>query len=189
MNYTPLWIKTDYSILTSLIKIDDLLSTLSLNNITSVAICDDNLFGAMEFYNKCKKNGIKPIIGLEVKLDYTILLYAKNYHGYQNLCNINTIISDNNLNFDNLKKYLSDLVVVIPYEYKEKEEELKLYCEDLFIGYENEEEKEKLKENKVFINKTLTLNKDEIKYLPYLYKIKDENYDLKKDVSLKINRR
>ena len=104
MNYTPLWIKTDYSILTSLIKIDDLLSTLSLNNITSVAICDDNLFGAMEFYNKCKKNGIKPIIGLEVKLDYTILLYAKNYHGYQNLCNINTIISDNNLNFDNLKK-------------------------------------------------------------------------------------
>ena len=50
---------------------------LSENNIGVAAICDDNLFGCMEFYNKCKKRGIKPIIGLEVNLDYTILLYAK----------------------------------------------------------------------------------------------------------------
>ena len=85
MNYAPLWIKTDYSILSSLIKIDDLIDILSSNNINVAAICDDNLYGVMEFYDKCKKSNIKPIIGLEVKLEYTILLYAKNYHGYQNL--------------------------------------------------------------------------------------------------------
>ena len=53
MNYTPLWIKTDYSILSSLIKIDDLISMLKSLEIKSAAICDDNLYGAMEFYTKC----------------------------------------------------------------------------------------------------------------------------------------
>lgn len=184
MNYAPLWIKSDYSILTSLIKIDDLINTLSLNNVGVAAICDDNLFGCMEFYNKCKKHGIKPIIGLEVHLEYTILLYAKNYKGYQNLCNINTLISDKKLNFDSLKKYLSDLVVVVPFKYMDKIDELKLLAEDIFIGYSSLEEKDKITGNKVFINKTLCLKKEDEKYLKYLYKIKEEDFKTEENVSL-----
>lgn len=187
MNYTPLWVKTDYSILSSLIKIDDLINTLSENNIDSVAICDNNLFGAIEFYNKCKKNGIKPIIGLEVNLDYTILLYAKNYRGYQNLCNISTFINKKELTFEMLKSYLQDLVVVLPFEHKGKIEELKLYVDDLFIGYHTPEERDNINGNKVFINKTLTLNKENQKYLKYLYKIKEEDYEESSDVSLKLD--
>ena len=140
MNYVPLWVKTDYSILSSLIKIDDLIETLSKYNIKTCAICDDNLYGAMEFYNKCIKNDIKPIIGLEVTMDYTILLYAKNYKGYQNLCNINTLISESKLSFETLIKYLKDLVVVVPFEYKDLTEELKLHCDDFLIGYSNKDE-------------------------------------------------
>ena len=49
MNYAPLWIKTDYSILSSLIKIDDLIKELSLFNIKACSICDDNLYGVIEF--------------------------------------------------------------------------------------------------------------------------------------------
>ncbi len=184
MNYVPLWVKTDYSLLSSLIKIDDLINTLSELNINACAICDDNLFGTMEFYTKCKKKNIKPIIGLEVKLDYTILLYAKNYHGYQNLCNINTIYLENKLNFDELVKYMSDLVVVVPFEFKDKIENLKIYTEDLFIGYDSLEQKELIDENKVFIKKTLCLNEDEEKYLKYLYKIKETKKEAPKDVSM-----
>lgn len=184
MNYAPLWVKSDYSILTSLIKIDDLINTLSLNNVGVAAICDDNLFGCMEFYNKCKKHGIKPIIGVEVHLEYTILLYAKNYKGYQNLCNINTLISDKKLNFDSLKKYLSDLVVVVPFKYMDKIDELKLLAEDIFIGYSSLEEKDKITGNKVFINKTLCLKKEDEKYLKYLYKIKEEDFKTEENVSL-----
>lgn len=184
MNYTPLWIKSDYSILTSLIKIDDLINTLSLNNIEAAAICDDNLFGCMEFYNKCKKKGIKPVIGLEVNLEYTILLYAKNYKGYQNLCNINTLISNKKLDFDSLKKHLSDLVVVVPFKYMDKIDELKLLAEDIFIGYSSLEEKDKITGNKVFINKTLCLKKEDEKYLKYLYKIKEEDFKTEENVSL-----
>ena len=186
MNYVPLWIKTDYSILSSLIKIDDLIKTLLDNNIKACAISDDNLYGAIEFYTKCKENNIKPIIGLEVNLDYTVLLYAKNYHGYQNLCNINTLVSEEKLNNDNLIKYLSDLVIVLPYEYKDKVDELKLHSEDVFIGYSNKDQYVSIEGNKVYINKTLTLNKDNNEYLKYLYKIKDEEYTLDKDVSLKL---
>ena len=54
--YTPLYIKTDYSLLNSLVKIDDLIPKLKKLNITSCAICDDNLYGTMEFINKLSKN-------------------------------------------------------------------------------------------------------------------------------------
>ncbi len=183
MNYTPLWIKTDYSILSSLIKIDDLISTLKKFNIKSAAICDDNLYGAMEFYTKCIKNDIKPIIGLEVNLDYTILLYAKNYKGYQNLCNINTIINEKKFSFDELIKYINDLVFILPYKYKDKKDIYIPYTKDLFIGYNNEDEEKKINGNKVYLNKTLTLKKEDSKYLKYLYKIKDQDYTEGEDVS------
>ena len=111
MNYTPLWIKTDYSILSSLIKIDDLISMLKSLEIKSAAICDDNLYGAMEFYTKCIKNDIKPIIGLEVNLEETILLYAKNYAGYQNLCNIMTLLNEEKLTYENIVNYINDIIV------------------------------------------------------------------------------
>ena len=184
MNYTPLWIKTDYSILTSLIKIDDLINMLSKEKVSACAICDDNLFGTMEFYNKCKKKNIKPIIGLEVNIGYTILLYVKNYHGYQNLCNISTLYQEKKLDFKALIKYISDLVVVLPFKDREKEEDLRLYADDLFIGYGNASEKDLIEGGKVFIKKTLCLNNDDEKYLKYLYKIKETEFEEPMDVSM-----
>ena len=89
MNYIPIRIKTNYSLLTSLIKIDDLIAKCKELGINTLAICDDNMYGVMEFYKACKNNDIKPIIGLEIKIDEkSILLYAKDYIGYQNLCYI-----------------------------------------------------------------------------------------------------
>lgn len=186
MNYSPLWIKTDYTLLSSLIKIDDLINLYKENNIKTAFICDDNLCGTMEFYTKCIKNNIKPIIGLEVKLDYILLLYAKNYHGYQNLCNISTLISENKLNDEILFSYLDDLVVILPYSYIEKKDNIKLHTNSLYIGYENKEEKDNIHENKVYIKKTLCLDKEDEKYLKYLYKINDKDF-IEKDVYLKLD--
>ena len=78
MDFVPLWVKTDYSILKSLIKIDDLINTLSSNNIKCASICDDNLYGVMEFYTKCIKNDIKPIIGLEINI--ILMVIITNYN-------------------------------------------------------------------------------------------------------------
>ena len=55
-------IKTDYSILSSLIKVPDLISYALNNNITTLGIIDDNLSSTIEFINLCEKNNIKPII-------------------------------------------------------------------------------------------------------------------------------
>jgi uncharacterized protein (UPF0248 family) len=97
--YTPLYIKTDYSLLNSLIKIDDLIKKLKKLNITSCAICDDNLYGTMEFINKMNKNNIKAIIGLDIILDANhILLYAENEIGYHNLVRIENIKNDREKN-------------------------------------------------------------------------------------------
>ena len=112
MNYVPLYVTSDYSILKSLIKIDDLIEKLISYDIKACALCDDDLYGTMEFYKKCRENNIKPIIGLEVNLDYTLLLYAKNYKGYQNLCNINTLKNEGLLNLKKLYEFLSDIIVV-----------------------------------------------------------------------------
>ena len=76
--YTPLYIKTDYSLLSSLIKIDDLIDNLKKKNLSSCAIVDDNLYGTMEVTHKFKKAGIKPLIGLDLN---KYILLAKTSEG------------------------------------------------------------------------------------------------------------
>ena len=99
----PLKVTTDYTLLSSLIKVKDLITFCVKKNIKSCAICDTNLFGSIEFYKLCKSNNIKPIIGLEVRFEgKNIYLYAENYKGYQNLLKINTIISERDITYDDL---------------------------------------------------------------------------------------
>lgn len=67
--YTPLYIKTNNSLLTSLIKIDELVSYALNNNINTLTITDNNMYGVMDFYNACISNNIKSIIGIELTLN------------------------------------------------------------------------------------------------------------------------
>ena len=60
--YTPLYIKTNNSLLTSMIKIDELVSFAKKNKIKALTITDNNMYGVMEFYKTCIKESIKPII-------------------------------------------------------------------------------------------------------------------------------
>ena len=52
--YTPLYVKSNYSFLSSLVKIDDLVNQCVKLNIKSVALCDDNMIATMYFYKLCK---------------------------------------------------------------------------------------------------------------------------------------
>ena len=58
MKYGSLNIKSDYSLLKSLIKINDLIEYAKKNNLNVLSLCDDNLCGSLEFYNACKLNNI-----------------------------------------------------------------------------------------------------------------------------------
>ena len=45
----PVYVKTVYSFMTSLITIDELISFAKENNYQTLTICDDNMYGVMEF--------------------------------------------------------------------------------------------------------------------------------------------
>ena len=167
--YCPLYVKTDYSLLSSLIKVDDLIKFLLKKGISSCAIVDDNLYGTMEIYNKFNKNGIKPIIGLDLK---DILLYAKNSTGYYNLVKIETIKEKQELLFEDIKKYKEGLICVC-FD-KEVYNKYKPLFNNIYIGVSNREEEALFKDYEtVFIKKTLYLEKVMYKYLPYIFMIRD----------------
>ena len=167
--YTPLYVKTDYSLLSSLIKIDELVECLKKKNISSCAVVDDNLYGTMEVIHKFNKAGIKPIIGLDLK---EILLYAKTSEGYYNLVKIETLKNKDELSQESLIKYSNDLILIC--FNKETYNMYKDSFTDIFIGIKNKKEEELYKdEETVYINKTLYLEKALYKYLPYIFMIRD----------------
>ena len=173
--YTPLYVKTNYSILSSLITIDDYINYAKNNNLTSIAITDNNMFATMEFYKKCKANSIKPIIGLEVSIDNKILLlYAKDYVGYQTLIKISNKMYEDSISITDIENYNNNVIGIVF--------DIKLYntlkntLTDLYIGYDNKNrEKELLSttNNIVYVRKNLYINEEEKEYLKYIYMIRD----------------
>ena len=97
---------THYSLLDGLSKIGPLVDRAKELGMDAVAITDHgNLYGSVEFYKKAKKEGIKPIIGVETyvakgsrhsknpKTDsvrYHLTLLVKNETGYGNLVELIT---------------------------------------------------------------------------------------------------
>lgn len=176
MNFTPLYIKTDNSIFKSLIKVNDLVSYALKYNIKSLAIADENLYGAMDFYMQSIKNNIKPIIGLEIKIEgCVVVLYCENYLGYKNLIKLNSIKSKRDITINDLKIYSSDLICLVPYEYYDLYQKINNYYKYSFRTYKNINEKENIKEESLYMNETLCLNKDDLKYLSYLDYIRKNN--------------
>ena len=171
MNYIPMRVKTNYSLLTSLIKIEELIKYCKDYNINTIAICDDNMYGVMEFYKEAINNNIKPIIGLEILLnDKSICLYAKNYNGYQNLC----YISSNEKNINLLKENNSDLLCVLPYESIDLYDDLSNIYSDIFVSYKTIEQRNNITNKKCIFSNVIRCNiKEERQYLKYLYLIKD----------------
>lgn len=107
MAFTHLHCHTHYSLLDGLSKVPDLIAAAKNFGMNSIAITDHGvLYGAVEFFNTCQKEEIKPIIGMEAyiaprsmaqkegKIDanyHHLTLLAKNYQGYLNLIKLTTI--------------------------------------------------------------------------------------------------
>lgn len=98
---------TEYSLLDGANRIGNLAAYAKELEMNSIAISDHGvMFGVMDFYAACKKNGVKPIIGVEAYVapqghlkksgrkdaeNFHLLLLAKNELGYRNLCRLSTI--------------------------------------------------------------------------------------------------
>ena len=104
MAFTHLHVHTEYSLLDGAARIGDLVARAKELGMTSLAITDHGvMFGVIDFYRECKKQGIRPVIGCEVytaartlfdkdaerdkRMGHLVLL-AKNNQGYKNLMKI-----------------------------------------------------------------------------------------------------
>ena len=174
MKYVPLYIKTDNSLTESLIKIPELIKFAKNNNINALTITDNSMYGVMDFYKECINNNIKPIIGLEVLYkDNKIIYYARNYNGYKNLIKICTISSDRNIELEDLEKYSSDLICLVPYTSISIYNDIRGLYDYIFKTYKNKNEYDELDDNKIYMNETIYLNKEDSKYIKYLNALKN----------------
>ena len=101
MSFAHLHLHTEYSLLDGACRINDLVKRVKELGQNAVAITDHgNMYGVINFYKACKKEGIKPIIGCEVYVakrrasDKTpaldrhynhLVLLCENETGYRNL--------------------------------------------------------------------------------------------------------
>ncbi len=102
--FTHLHTHSHYSLLDGLAKIDNLVAYAKELGMDSLALTDHGvLYGAIEFYKKAKKAGIKPILGLEAYVApktrlsrdpgeryYHLILLATNLTGWKNLMQLST---------------------------------------------------------------------------------------------------
>lgn len=133
-DYVHLHNHTHHSLLDGLTKIDELISHVKELGMHAVAMTDHGtLSGAIDFYKACKKQDIKPIIGMEAyvaarkisdrdpakdKARYHLILLAMNNKGYENLMRLSTIANLEGMYYkpridhDLLEKYNEGLIVL-----------------------------------------------------------------------------
>lgn len=119
-----------YSLLDGLGTIDDLIQRAKDQGATALALTDHGvMYGVIEFYQKCKKAGLKPIIGVEAYVapgelseknsrekPYHLILLAKDHAGYKNLMKLTTIAHlegfyyKPRIDWPTLKKYSQGLI-------------------------------------------------------------------------------
>lgn len=175
--YNMLYVKSNYSLLSSLLTIDDIIDYNIKNNRTNAVICDDNMYGTMEFIKKCNLKKIKPVVGLEVSFDdYKILLYIKNYQGYLNLIKICTRVNDNSITIDDIIKYKDNLFLLVPFDSLNFYLEHKDKFTDIYLGFSNKKEESEalvITKDIVYLKPCLYKRKEDSDYLKYLYLIRD----------------
>ncbi len=103
--FVHLHVHTQYSLLDGAIRLDDLIRRSLEFKMGAVAVTDHGaMFGALEFYEKAKKAGIKPLIGCEFYIaegsrftrdhraghNFHLVLLAMNRAGYLNLMKLAT---------------------------------------------------------------------------------------------------
>jgi DNA polymerase-3 subunit alpha len=129
-HFTHLHLHTEYSLLDGAISLDKLITFGKENNYKALAITDHgNIFGAVKFFQKCKKAGIKPILGMEAYFTedakvknqdnkyYHLIILVQNAVGYKNLCKLISYSYQEGfyfkprIDYNILEKYAEGLIV------------------------------------------------------------------------------
>jgi len=97
--FVHLHLHTEYSIVDGTVRIPALMDQCVQHGMPAVALTDQgNLFGLIKFYRLALASGIKPIIGVDLKLrdpdeadrPFSLILLCQNLAGYRNLTRLIT---------------------------------------------------------------------------------------------------
>ena len=105
--FVPLHVHSQYSVLDASASTKLIAKNAAKYGMPAAALTDHgNMFGAIEFYQACKSEGVKPILGCELyvaprsrlekkkergeRAAFHMLLLAKNHTGYLNLCKLSS---------------------------------------------------------------------------------------------------
>ena len=95
MSFVHLRVRTEYSLVDSIIRVNELASYAAELRMPAVAVTDyQNIHCAIKFYTACLSTGVKPIIGAEVIIEddlrpehpYSLVILCQNLKGYRSLC-------------------------------------------------------------------------------------------------------
>jgi DNA polymerase-3 subunit alpha len=98
-DFVHLHVHTEYSMVDSTVRIPKLVERCVKEKMPAVALTDqNNLFGLVKFYRKAIAAGVKPIIGLDLRIEndddpdspFSLLLLVQNHDGYRNLSELVT---------------------------------------------------------------------------------------------------
>ncbi|MFG6449226.1 DNA polymerase III subunit alpha [Roseateles sp. BYS180W] len=94
MAFVHLRTHSEFSVVDGTLRIDDAAKAAAKDGQVALALTDlANMFGAVKFYNACRKNGVKPVLGADVWLEpdaadrppSRVLLLVQSTQGYLNL--------------------------------------------------------------------------------------------------------
>ncbi|EHI69926.1 DNA polymerase III subunit alpha [Streptococcus ictaluri] len=119
--------KTVYSFLDSLVDLENYINQAKLLGYQSIGIMDkDNLYGAFHFIRACHNKGLKPVLGLDLTLDwfdqsYDFRLIAKTNTGYTNLLKVSTEKMSGTLTSDKFLQLLEGIALILaPQQYTDE---------------------------------------------------------------------
>ena len=106
-SFVHLHLHTAYSLLDGMIRTGELAARAAELAMPAVAMTDHgNLFGAIDFYQKCKKAGVKPILGCEIYLAPFSAQEKKKFADRKNATHL-TLLAETDEGWTNLSKLTS----------------------------------------------------------------------------------
>ena len=113
--------KTVYSFMESMISIQKYVDQGKAYGYSALGIMDvDNLYGAYYFIKECQKQGIQPLLGLEVTVHHkeelmNLRFLALSNHGYRNLMKLSSQKMTGKKEWTDFSPYLEDICIIVPY--------------------------------------------------------------------------
>ena len=173
MSYIPLNVKSEYTFLSSAIRIEKYVSEAKKLGFSMLGISDiENCYSFPSFVKECNKHSIKPILGVELNINYksnkrVINLFVKNEEGYHNLCEM--LSNYSSINFEQNKYKTDGLILIIP----------SLTGNWFNFPFNNQEQRNFLydiqKQFKEFYIGSECYQKEDIAYLNLIYKFADDS--------------